>query len=346
MKRIFALLLATVFLFSLTACSCAAPWGTAKPSPSPSASAGTGTAQPSGEASVAPRNIAPAYRLPEQITLGENNQPLVEVYLADMGVVETMDFETYLMGVLAGEMRNDWPPEALKAQAIIARTFALRFIADGGSKYEGAQVSTDITEAQAYDLTGVNERVRKAVEDTRGEIILSGGEPIYAWFHAHAGGVTASAKEGLNWDKEEPSYTKSIQVRESDNAPGDVKSWTVEFPLSQVQTALDELGGGQASELAIGDRGESGRVVTFTTGGKEVNAVQLRTALGSTKMKSTLLADLVVTDGIVTMTGSGYGHGVGMSQWGAFEMASEGKTAEEIVAKFYQNTEIVKVYGN
>jgi stage II sporulation protein D len=335
MKRSIALIILTIML---SGCACSGGGG--KPSPTPS-----GSPSPSPTTSAAPRSAAPAYHLPEQITLNENNDPLVEVYLTDLGVVETMDLESYLMGVVAGEMHNDWPLEALKAQAIIARTFALRFIADGGSKYEGAQVSTDVSEAQAYDVTSINERVRKAVEDTRGEIILSGGEPIIAWFHAHAGGVTAKAQEGLNYSLDEPPYTRSIQVRESDKAPEDVKSWTAEFSLSQVQEALDALGGGQAGQLAIGQRGESGRVVTFTAGSGEVGAVELRTALGSTKMKSTLLSDVTVADGVVSMTGSGYGHGVGMSQWGAYEMAAEGKTAEEIIDKFYQNIEIAQVYA-
>lgn len=176
-------------------------------------------------------------------------------------------------------------------------------------------------------------------------IILCQGQPIQAWFHAHAGGVTATAQEGLDYQKAEPPSTRSIQVRESDKAPEDVQHWMAQFPLGQVQQALDALGGGDAAQLAIGERGPSGRVLTFTAGEGTVSAVALRMQLGSTTMKSTLLSDLTVSDGIVTMTGSGYGHGVGMSQWGAYEMAAEGKTAQEIVDKFYQNVEIQRVYG-
>ena len=335
MKRILALLLLfTVSLLSGCACSDERSGNSPTSSPSP-------TASPSAE----PRAAAPVYRLPEELALDEVGVPLVEVYRTDIGAVEAMSLESYLMGVVAGEMHNDWPMEALKAQAIIVRTFALRFIADGGSKYDGAMLSTDITEAQAYDVEAVNERVRKAVQETEGQVILCAGEPIYAWFHAHAGGATASAKEGLDYQKDEPLYTRSIQVRESDKAPEDVQHWTAQFPLTQVQQALDSLGGGDASQLAIGERGESGRVTTFTAGGEPISAVQLRMALDSTRMKSTLLSELTVSDGIVTMTGAGYGHGVGMSQWGAYEMASEGRTAEEIVEKFYQNIEILRVYG-
>lgn len=329
MKRIAALLVMTALL---TGCACASetPRSSAAPTVSPSA---------------APTPSASAYSLPEELALDEAGVPLVEVYRTDLGAVETMSLESYLMGVVAGEMQNDWPQEALKAQAIIARTFALRFIADGGSKYEGAMLSTDVSEAQAYDLESVNERVRRAVQETEGMIILCQGQPIQAWFHAHAGGVTATAQEGLDYQKAEPPSTRSIQVRESDKAPEDVQHWMAQFPLGQVQQALDALGGGDAAQLAIGERGPSGRVLTFTAGEGTVSAVALRMQLGSTTMKSTLLSDLTVSDGIVTMTGSGYGHGVGMSQWGAYEMAAEGKTAQEIVDKFYQNVEIQRVYG-
>lgn len=325
MKRIPALLLGTILL--LTGCACSET-----PAPTPIPSAQT-------------RNIDPVYHLPDELAVDESGVPLVEVYRTDSEAVETMSLESYLMGVVAGEMHPDWPMEALKAQAIIARTFALRFIADGDSKYEGAMLSTDITEAQAYDIDAVNESVRQAVQDTLGQVILYDGEPIHAWFHAHAGGVTAGAQEGLDYQEEEPPYTRSIQVRESSDAPEDVRNWTAQFPLTQVQQALDKLGGGDANQLAIGKRGTSGRVITFTAGQEPISAVQLRLALDSTRMKSTLLSDLTVSDGIVTMKGSGYGHGVGMSQWGAYEMASDGKRAEEIISKFYQNIEIRQVYG-
>ena len=77
-----------------------------------------------------------------------------------------MDAEAYVAGVVAGEMKNDWPLEALKAQAILARTFVLRFVSEKESRYEGADISTDISEAQAYDESAVNDLVLQAVEET------------------------------------------------------------------------------------------------------------------------------------------------------------------------------------
>ena len=101
---------------------------------------------------------------------------MLDVYIVDDEKTQTMDIETYVQGVLAGEMKNDWPMEALKAQAILARTFVLKFVDEKQSRYEGADISTDIEEAQAYDLSAVNARIKQAVADTRGLVLSSDGE--------------------------------------------------------------------------------------------------------------------------------------------------------------------------
>lgn len=133
----------------------------------------------------------------ERLETDENGVPVLDVYVVADEQVERVDVETYVEGVLAGEMKNDWPLEALKAQAILARTFVLKFLADKQSKYEGADISTDIEEAQAYDASAVNDRIRQAVSETEGLVLSAGGELPYAWFHAHSGGLTALAREGL-----------------------------------------------------------------------------------------------------------------------------------------------------
>ena len=100
--------------------------------------------------------------------------------------------------------------------------------------------------------------------------------------------------------------------------------------MQSVGARIDALTG-----AAIGQRGESGRAETLLISGQEVSAPALRIALGSTKMRSCLLESLRVENGLVYMSGKGYGHGVGMSQWGAYAMAKEGKTAEEIVTHYF-----------
>ncbi len=281
--------------------------------------------------------------LPDKLKTDQAGIPLLRVYQVDEEQTVEMDLETYLLGVLAGEMKNDWPLEALKAQAILARTFVLKFCTEKESKYQGADISTDIEEAQAYDATGVNERIEKAVRETKGMVLSYHGELPYAWFHAHSGGVTERAVEGLHYEGEEPGYTKAVQGRESSQAPDDAKEWTAFFTEEAFLAAAKKAGwqgSGSLESLEIGRKGESGRAVTLRVNGENVSAPEIRLALDAGKMRSTLLTELKKENGGVIMSGKGYGHGVGMPQWGAYGLAEEGKTAEEIVRAYFRDVTV------
>ena len=183
----------------------------------------------------------------ERLALNEDGVPMLEVYVVGEEQLKTMDVETYVQGVLAGEMKNDWPLEALKAQAILARTFVLKFLSDKESRYEGADISTDIEEAQAYDASAVNDRIRQAVSETGGLVLSAGGELPYAWFHAHSGGLTALAREGLGWDEDEPPYTQIVPGNEPESVQGEkdmqmlseAQHWQASFPYEEVEAAPD-----------------------------------------------------------------------------------------------------------
>ena len=285
--------------------------------------------------------------LPEKLAVNEDGVPLLRVYQVDEEETKDMDIETYLLGVVAGEMKNDWPLEALKAQAILARTFVLKFCTEKESKYHGADISTDIEEAQAYDATGINERVEQAVSETRGMVLSYHGELPYAWFHAHSGGATERAVEGLNYEKDEPGYTKVVQGRDSAQAPEDAREWQAEFSEQEMIAALKKIGVKDIehiTSLEIGKKGESGRAVTLRVNGESVSAPELRLALDSTKLRSTLITDIDVQDGKAVFSGKGYGHGVGMPQWGAYGMAEEGRTAEEIVRYYFNDVTVEKLW--
>ena len=151
----------------------------------------------------------------------------------------------------APPLRLAWAASgALKAQAILARTFVLKFLADKQSKYEGADISTDIEEAQAYDASAVNDRIRQAVSETEGLVLSAGGELPYAWFHAHSGGLTALAREGLGWDEDEPPYTQIVPGNEPESATGEkdaqmlreAQHWQAAFPYEEVEAACGTLG--------------------------------------------------------------------------------------------------------
>lgn len=273
-------------------------------------------------------------------------EPEILVYMHKTGEKKKMKMEEYIQGVVAGEMKPDWPVEALAAQAILARTFTLEAMeTKNGVPDRGTQASTDIKEFQAYSEEAVNDNVKKAVQMTRGMALTYQGKPIKAWFHASAGGVTATAKEGLNYKEAEPPYIQSVPSPD-DLAPDDVKNWTVSFPKSEVLTAMQKAGATGVSSLdtfSMGQKGPSGRTMTFTVNnGTPVPGPEFRVAIDSTKLKSLLLDKVEVAGDTVTFTGKGYGHGVGMSQWGAHKMAKDGKKPEEIVMYYFKGATVEK----
>lgn len=322
----------------LPLCGCAArgsePSNPALPQPE-----NTPAAQQSANASP---GTAAADLVPERLSRDESGVPVLKVYDVKNETLEELSVEDYLPAVLAGEMAGDWPLEALKAQAILARTFVLQFVSQKTSMYEGADISTDIKEAQAYDAASINDRIREAVRETRGLVLNAGGELPYAWFHAHSGGLTARAKEGLDYEKDEPGYTQCVKGMENDEAPADAARWEAAFTMEEVIAAAKDSGANidAVESISIGERGESGRAMTLLISGKEVSAPAFRIAIGSTKMRSCLLDSLRVEDGQVYMSGKGYGHGVGMSQWGAYAMAKQGYTAQQIVTHYFAGVTI------
>jgi len=275
----------------------------------------------------------------------QGNEPDIIVFMHETGEKKTMKMEEYIAGVVAGEMKVDWPVEALAAQAILARTFTVQAIDEkGGVPARGTQASTDIKEFQAYNGKAVNENVKKAIEMTRGMVVTYQGKPIQAWFHASAGGITATAKEGLAYKDDEPPYIQSVQSPD-DLAPADVQNWTVSFTKKEVTEVLKKLGKTvtKIDSMEISQKGPSGRAITMMINKDiEVSAPEFRVGLDSIKLKSMLLDKIDVSGDTITFTGKGYGHGVGMSQWGANKMATMGQKPEVIVGQYFKDVVIEK----
>lgn len=281
--------------------------------------------------------------LPKEINLTEDkSMPKLKVYDTSIKGIVEMELEDYLLGVVAGEMYNTWHDEALKAQAILARTYTLYYLQNFKSKYEGADISNDVTEAQAYDASKINDKVKSAVKATKGKVVLFNDELIEAWFHSNSGGVTTTAKNGLNYGDEEgfTQVKKSVETAEnSENF-----EWSKTFTKTEVLTAIREMGVSVSSvnSFRIAEKDDSGRVKKFQVGTTEIDASTFRLKIGSTEMKSTLITDIIVSANSISFSGRGYGHGVGMSQWGAKIMAEEGKTAEEIINFYFKNVKIAE----
>jgi stage II sporulation protein D len=274
-------------------------------------------------------------------------EPTISLYVAETGEKKQLKLEEYLLGVVAAEMEPTWPLEALAAQAILARTFTLeRMKTTGGVPSRGTDASTNVEEFQAYNAERINDNVKKAVARTRGEVAKYRGEYIKAWFFADSGGKTAaSAEEGLAYTKEPTPYIKSVEDPGFAITTEENKAWTAEFALGEVQSKVREATGkdpGPISQAKIVEKGPSGRAMTVQLGKVTVSGPALRLALGSEKMRSTLLSDFRVAGGKLVVTGKGFGHGVGMSQWGAKAMAEKGQKAEEIIRHFFKDVEITK----
>lgn len=275
-------------------------------------------------------------------------EPRLRVYDIQTNTTKEMNLEDYVAGVVAGEMENYWPVEALAAQAILARTYVLEFIEDkGGSKYSNADISTDFEEAQAWNPGNINENIKKAVSMTRGKVVTYQGKYIKAWFHSHAGGITATAKEGLNFKEAEPPYIQVVKSPDTNAGPAGKRTWSATFTKSELASMIKSKMGqdtGPIDSVSIAARGPSGRATQIKIGNATMNAPDLRIALGSMKMRSTLLTSLRIEGDKVVMVGKGFGHGVGLSQWGANVMAKQGKSPEDIIRYYFKNVDVVKLW--
>ncbi len=277
-------------------------------------------------------------------------EPAITLYDNKTGQKKNIKIEEYVQGVVAAEMDTKWPVNALAAQAILARTFAMENIKSGRVKQlHGADVSTSVEESQAYDPAKINDNVRKAVEATRGEVVTYGGNYIHAWFSACDGGVSATAEEGLAYTKEPTPYIKGgvqdgcLSITEPKN-----KAWEARIPVAQVKSAVRDKAGkdtGQITTAAVAKKGPSGRAEQIKLGGVTLGGPSLRLALGSEKVRSMLLSDVRVEGGQLVLTGKGFGHGVGMCQWGARLMAEQGKSPEDIINFYFEDIAIEKQWN-
>lgn len=271
-------------------------------------------------------------------------EPLLHVKLPD-GKEKQLKLEEYISGVVAGEMKDDWPHNAYGAQAILARTFALKYLEENNTDV----ISGSYEYAQEYKPQNLNNNIRQAVKETRGQVAIHNDNYIKGWFHASAGGQTTSAKVGLAFEDEEPSYIKSVKSPD-DMAPADIKNWQVSFTETELENTLEKMGKnvGALKNIEVNDKDKTGRIINFKcTGDKDtviVKAANFRKELDPKKLKSIKINELTKNNSKYIFYGSGFGHGVGMSQWGAYAMAKNNRSPAEIVKYYYNNVDIVEIY--
>ena len=260
------------------------------------------------------------------------------------GTVEEKDMDAYLVGVVLAEMPASFEPEALKAQAVAARTYTQKAYTTGGKHGDGS-VCTDSACCQAYiseaDYLAQGgteeglEKIRSAVTATSGYVLTYGGELIEATYFSCSGGSTEDA--AAVWGVDFP-YLQAVASPGEEHAA--YYTDTVTFTPKQFQAALGAaLPGTPKSWFGTTTFTEGGGVAAMTIGGQSYTGTQLRSLLG---LRSTAFTVSCGED-VISITTQGYGHRVGMSQYGADAMAVTGSTYAEILAHYYPGTELSKI---
>lgn len=267
----------------------------------------------------------------------------IPVLTAENGV-QLMELEDYVRGAVIGEMPATFGMEALKAQAVAARTFALRRLTLRDKHPEGA-VCTDPNCCQAWQTDAFYlsqwgtrqdwEKIAAAVEETAGLVVTYDGSLAETTYFSCSGGRTESA--AAVWGQEIP-YLQSV------DSPGEewatVFSAEICFTKAEFSACLGrELSGSPMDWLGKVTYSEGGGVAAMVIGGISYSGVELRALLG---LNSTVFSMMAGEEGI-TVTTRGHGHRVGMSQYGADAMADRGCDFEEILLYYYQGTKIDKI---
>jgi len=257
-------------------------------------------------------------------------------------VINLTDLESYLLGVLGGEMPSSWPIEALKAQAVAARTYAL--------------YHRDIRASSPWDLTSTVEdqvyrggkparRIREAVSATRGIVLLHEGNPFPAFFHSTCGGKTESPAIALG--RPEFDFIRGVTCGYCRESPH--YEWTTSFAPAQISRLLAANGvdaGSPINRIDVVELEESAErlvKVTWADGETTVTVTYFRKAVGRMKVKSGNFT-CRTRSGLLVFTGHGLGHGTGMCQYGARGMALANKSYDRILKAYYHDAVLKKLY--
>lgn len=275
----------------------------------------------------------------------------IKLLHTNTGEVEELDMNEYLYGVVSAEMPASYEKEALKAQAIVARTYTIYQAMNNRSKHENADICDDYTCCQAwiskddrFSKWNENEaesnwqKIVECVNETTGKIIVYNGEPINAFFHSNSGGITETS---LNiWGGIDYPYLKSVETIGEDgyNQYSSEVILTKEELINKMKEKYSdfEIDFNTEECIKILELTSSNRVKTIKIGNKEIAGTEARSIFG---LKSTNFTFQIDGENI-KFSVTGYGHGVGMSQTGADSMAKSGANYEEIIKHFYTGVEI------
>ena len=275
------------------------------------------------------------------MTIG-NNKYYGDIYIkqvdSKLQIVNFVDIEKYLLGVVPYEMPSSFPLEALKAQTVIARSYAQTNINRKKKDFD----LYDDTRSQVY--AGIPKsrlsNVEKAIKETKGEVITYNGRVIDALFHSYSGGYTASAKEVYGNDIE---YLKPVEDIYSKGVPMSVLTWTYLIPKSQLEKEIGFIPFDYDIEYTESNRVKY--IILYNEDRsleKKYTGAEFRRKYSTSKIKSTAY-NINIENGDIKVVGSGYGHGVGFSQWSSKTMAEDEKMSyKDIINFFYTGVKVEK----
>ena len=281
-----------------------------------------------------------------------NKYGTIKLLHSNTGQIEEVSIDDYLCNVVSAEMPADFELEALKAQAVVARTYTIYKV--NNKKHDNADICDNSACCQAWiskedRLARWDEKLREsnwnkiveAVNSTQGLIITYNNEPINAFFHSNSGGTTEIPVNV--WGGTGYPYLQTVETAGEEG----YTQYSSEVILSQneITEKLKQkysdivIDFANPDSIQIKEHTESGRVKTVKFGNHEISGVETRSIFG---LRSTNF-EIIRENENVKFTVKGYGHGVGMSQTGADSMAKQGSTYEDIIHHFYTNVEIKEV---
>lgn len=255
--------------------------------------------------------------------------------------INHLHVEHYLYGIVPKEMPHNWPNDALKAQAVAARTYVLHIKGNNHLMPFDVEATTASQVYGGYDEETL--KTNRAVDETRNQVLTHAGRLIIAYFHANSAGYTENARHV--WQVDYP-YLQGGPDPYSKNIPN--SRWRYALSFSTATRKLNQAGlnVGSIQSIRSLQHTQTGRVlevgVDSETGSTVLSANHFRQLLGAKRIKSTFFKFVPTPDGVL-VKGKGYGHGVGMSQWGANRMAAAGHTYLEILNHYYPGSRLTTV---
>ncbi|EDX85448.1 Stage II sporulation protein [Synechococcus sp. PCC 7335] len=249
--------------------------------------------------------------------------------------INYVELEDYLYSVVGSEMPTSWPQAALQSQAVAARSYAL--YKQSRSKHPLYDLNATTTYQVYKGIEQEHPNTINAVDSTAREVVTYNGTVIEAIFHSSSGGGTENAADV--WSSDVP-YLRSVQDFDQGSP---VYSWQETYTLTEFSHKIGDIG--QIHTIGTAQLTPSGRVASITFAGEDgTRTLRGRDVRSALKLRSTRFdIDLNEDTEMITVTGSGYGHGVGMSQWGARTLAEKGWDYEQILNHYYQSTAIAQL---